>query len=98
MLTAEKFLSGLVKIYGKRPVSTDGGTWYPQECKFLKLTYRIHSPHGKRLIEWTMRHIKDRTEGFDCCFPCRMARRNLHHVKNWLNLFAIMHNKKAINA
>ena len=28
MLIAEKFLSGLVKIHGKRPVSTDGGTWY----------------------------------------------------------------------
>ena len=26
MLIAERFLSGLVKIHGKHPISTDGGT------------------------------------------------------------------------
>jgi putative transposase len=31
---AEIFLDGLVKVYGKQPVSTDGGTWYPQACRF----------------------------------------------------------------
>jgi putative transposase len=98
MLIAEKFLSGLVKVHGKRPVSTDGGTWYPQACKFLKLTHRIHSSHEKSLIERAMQYIKDRTEGFDDYFPCRKARCNLHHIKNWLNLFVIMHNKKTINA
>jgi putative transposase len=98
MLIAEKFLSGLVGIHGKCPVSTDGGTWYPQACKFLKLTHRIHSSHEKSLIERTMQYIKDRTECFDDYFPCRKARCNLHHIKNWLNLFATMHNKKAINA
>jgi putative transposase len=29
MLIAERFLSGAVRDYGKHPVSTDGGTWYP---------------------------------------------------------------------
>ena len=29
MLIAERFLSGLVKIHGKHPISTDGGTWLP---------------------------------------------------------------------
>src|SRR6478735_2051849 len=33
MLVAERFLSGIVKIYGNHPVSTDGGTWYPQACR-----------------------------------------------------------------
>ena len=37
MLTAERFIKNLVKRYGKHPISTDGGTWYPQACKFLKL-------------------------------------------------------------
>jgi putative transposase len=36
MLIVEKFLSGLVRVYGKHPVSADGGTWYPQGCEFLK--------------------------------------------------------------
>jgi hypothetical protein len=29
MFVAERFLSGLVKVNGNHPVSTDGGTWYP---------------------------------------------------------------------
>jgi putative transposase len=38
MFVAERFLLTVVKDYGKRPVSTDGGIWYPQACQFLKLT------------------------------------------------------------
>ena len=34
MLIAERFLSNVVRHYGKHPVSTDGGTWYPMACKF----------------------------------------------------------------
>ena len=30
MLVAERFISGLIKSNGKHPISTDGGTWYPQ--------------------------------------------------------------------
>ena len=94
-----KVPAGLVRVHGKCPVSTGGGgTWRPQACRFLKLSHRIHSPYEKRLIERTMQGIKYRTEGFDGCFPCRKARLNLHHIKDRLNLFAIMHNKKAINA
>ena len=37
MFVAERFLSWLVKDYGKHPVSTDGGTWYPQAYEFLTL-------------------------------------------------------------
>jgi hypothetical protein len=34
----------------KHPVSTtDGGTSYPQACKFLKLKYDTHPPHMKRV-------------------------------------------------
>jgi putative transposase len=35
MLVAERFISGLVKAHRKHAVSTDGGTWYPQVCRFL---------------------------------------------------------------
>ena len=35
MLVAEHFLPGIVRVYGKHPVSTDGGTWYPMTCRFL---------------------------------------------------------------
>jgi putative transposase len=43
MLIAEQFIQSLVRKYGKHSVSTDGGTWYPQACKFLKLNKTSHS-------------------------------------------------------
>jgi len=42
-------------------VSTDGGTWYPQACQFLKLNHHLHSPFEKSIIERTMQYVKDRT-------------------------------------
>ncbi|MDN5847630.1 MAG: hypothetical protein L0H53_15305 [Candidatus Nitrosocosmicus sp.] len=90
---AERFLSGLIKTYGKRPVSTDGGTWYPMACKFLKLDHHIHCSLEKSLIEREMQYIKDRTECFDDYFPCRLKNCKLKHVRNWLNLFVDYHNR-----
>src|SRR5215210_2043659 len=94
MLVAEKFLSGLVKIHGKHTVSTDGGTWYPQACRFLNLKPHLHSSFEKSIIERTMQYIKDRTECFDDYFPCRKENCKLKHVRNWLNLFVKYHNKE----
>jgi putative transposase len=71
MFVAERFLYNITKDYGKHPVSTDGGTWYPQACKFLKLQHHIHSAYKKSIIERTIQYVKDRTEGFDDYFPCR---------------------------
>ncbi len=95
MFVAERFLSDLVKIHGKHPVSTDGGgTWYPMACRFIGLEHHIHSPYEKSIIERTMQYIKDRTkECFDDYFPCRKANCKLNHVINWLNLFVCKHNK-----
>ena len=42
MFVAERFLSSIVDEYGQHTVSTDGGTWYPQACKFLKIDHHIH--------------------------------------------------------
>ncbi len=98
MLIAERFLSGVVRYYGNHPVSTDGGSWYPQACEFLKMDHHIHSPLEKSLIERTMQYIKDRTECFDDYFPCKLENCKLKHVKNWMNLFVNYHNKEMINA
>ena len=51
---AERFISNLVKRYGEHPVSTDGGTWYPQACRFLRLQHHIHSSYEKSIIERTI--------------------------------------------
>lgn len=98
MLVAEKFMSDLVKAQGNHPVSTDGGTWYPMACQFLKLKHHIHSSLEKSLIERKMQYIKDRTECFDDYFPCKKKNCKLKHVINWLNLFVDYHNKEMIYA
>jgi putative transposase len=94
MFVAERFLYRLLEKHGEHPVSTDGGTWYPQACQFLKLRHHIHSPYEKSLIERTMQYIKDRTECFDDYFPCKKKNCKIEHVNNWLNLFADLHNKE----
>ena len=43
MFVAQNFIRNLVNKYGKHPVSTDGGIWYPYACKFLKLRRHLHS-------------------------------------------------------
>ncbi|KAA2281113.1 DDE-type integrase/transposase/recombinase [Candidatus Nitrosocosmicus agrestis] len=94
MFVAERFLSGLIRIHGRQPGSTDGGTWYPMACRFLKLKHHIHSPYEKSIIERTMQYIKDRTESFDDYFPCRQKNCKLKHVRNWMNMFVDYHNKR----
>ena len=87
MFVAERFISGLVQIYGEHPESTDGGTRHPQACRFLRIKHHIRSPLEKSMMERTMQCIKDRTESFDHCLPCRKKRCKLRHVKNWMLFF-----------
>jgi putative transposase len=94
MLVAERFIASLINTYGKHPVSTDGGTWYPQACRFLKLKHHLHSSLEKSIIERTIQYIKDRTDGFDDYFPCRKKKCKLKHIRNWFNLFISQHNKQ----
>lgn len=99
LIAEEKFISDMVKVYGRHPVSTDGGSWYPQACEFLKLDHHIHSAFEKSLIERRkILYIKDRTESFDDYFPCVKKKCNLSHIKNWVALFANIHNEMVINA
>ncbi|MDQ4056622.1 MAG: hypothetical protein M3156_04300 [Thermoproteota archaeon] len=49
MLIAEEFLHSMIKKYGKHPVSTDGGTWYPQACRFLKIKHHLHSSYMRKV-------------------------------------------------
>jgi len=95
MFVAEKFIAGLTRVYDKHSVSTDGGTWYPQACRFLKINHHLHSSYEKSIIERTMQYVKDRTtESFDDYFPCKQKNCKLKHVKNWLKLFVDYYNKE----
>ena len=79
------------------PVSTDGGTWYPQACRFLRLHHHIHSPYEKSIIERTVKYIKDRTEYLDDYFPCRKSKCKLQHIQKWLDLFVSHHNNNLLS-
>ena len=97
LVALERFIASLMIIHGNHPaVSTDGGTWYPQACGFLKLKYHIHSPFEKSIIiEGIIQHTKGRTEGFDDYFPCKKNNCKLKHVKQWLDLFIDQHDGEA---
>ena len=84
MLIVEHFISSLTKGYGgvKHSISTDGGTWYPKACQFLKLDHHIRSSYERSIIERTMQYIKDRIESFDNYFTCNKENCKLKHVQN----------------
>ncbi len=95
MFVVKRFLFSLLEEHGEHPVSTDGGVWYPQACRFLGVGHHIHSSYKKSIIiERTMQYVKDRTECFDDYFPRKKKKCKLKHVINWLNLFADFHNKE----
>ena len=92
MFVAERFIQSLIRKYGEHPVSTDGGTWYSQACRFLRLPHHIHSPYEKGIIERTVQYIKDRTEGFDDYFLRRKGKCRLQRMQKWFNLFVSHYN------
>ena len=94
IFVAERSMSKLVHIYRNHAViSTYGGTWYPQACRYLSLSHHIHSQFEKSVIERTIQYIKYRTESFDDYFPCKRKKCKLNYVKKCLNLFAYLYNK-----
>ena len=56
MFVAERILFQIISMNGKHQVSSDGGSWYPQACKFLKLKHHLHSLYEKSIIERTMQY------------------------------------------
>ena len=97
MFVAERILFQIINMYGKHQVSSDGGTWYPQACKFLNLQHHLHSSTEKNIIERTMQYIKDRTECFDDYFPCRKNKCKLNHIKQWFKLFICQYNQEIMS-
>jgi len=50
MLVASKFIESLIIKYGRHPVYSDGGTWYPEACSTLGLKHYLHLHYEKSLI------------------------------------------------
>ena len=43
MLVAEKFIRSLVDNYGRDPIYTEAGTWYPEACNVIGLKHKPSS-------------------------------------------------------
>ena len=77
--------------------TAEHGILHRPVSQFLDVEHHIHSSFEKSIIiERTIQYIKDRTEGFDDCFPCEKKKCKLKHVINWFNLFIDKHNKEII--
>jgi putative transposase len=92
ILTAELFLQTLIDRYGRHPVYTDEGDWYPDACRSLELEHRIYDAVRGNLMERFVQYVKDRTEVFDDYFPCRREHCRFEHVEGWLRYYQLFFN------
>ena len=84
-----QFFKQLRNRFGRKPVLTDGATWYCQACRWLRMKHCIYGPNLKNKMERFVQKIKDRTECFDDHFPCRSESCNRQHVTNWIKMFIL---------
>jgi putative transposase len=91
-LDAILFLKELRSRYGRRPVWTDEGVWYPEACRWLRLEHHIYPVEWKNLMERMNQALKDRLENFDDLFPCLREECDHGHVHNWVSVFRFFHN------
>ena len=91
-LDAYLFLKELRNRYGRKPIWTDEGVWYPEACRLLRLEHRVYPVEWKNLIERMNQALKDRVECFDDLFPCFRDECDHRHVSNWISVFRYFHN------
>ena len=92
ILDAHLFLSELRSRYGRRPVWTDEGVWYPEACRYLRSEHHVYAVEWKNLIERMNQSLKDRLENFDDLFPCLKEDCGRERVSNWISVFRFFHN------
>jgi len=56
--------------YGRKPIWTDEGVWYPEACRMLRLEHHVYPVQWKNLMERINRPLKDKLENFDDLFQC----------------------------
>jgi putative transposase len=47
----------VIYSYNRHSIFRDGGTWYPQAGRFLRLKHHLHSSFEKSLIESTVQFV-----------------------------------------
>jgi|SRR5580658_111876 putative transposase len=91
------FLKELRSRYGRKPIWTDGGAWYPEACRWARLEHRVYGQELKNLVERMNQYVKDRVECFDDLFPCMKEGCDKEHVNNWVRVFRFFHNHVRVN-
>jgi putative transposase len=91
------FLKELRSRYGRKPIWTDGGAWYPEACRWARLEHRVYGQELKNLVERMNQYVKDRVECFDDLFPCMKEGCDRGHVDNWVRVFRFFHNHVRVN-
>ncbi len=91
------FLKELRIRYGRKPIWTDGGVWYPDACRWARLEHHVYEQELKNLIERMNQYVKDRLECFDDLFPCMKEDCDKEHVDNWVRVFRFFHNHVRVN-
>jgi transposase-like protein len=87
-----------IKRYGRpKPVCTDGGPWYQQALKWLRLRHEAISGGFRNYMERWFLTLKQRIGRFNKYFPCRCGEGMKTHVQNWLNLYAYYYNNIRIH-
>ena len=91
-IDAYLFLRELRSRYGRKPVWTDEGRWYPEACRWARLEHHVYHVERKNLIERMNQALKDRLENFDDLFPCFREGCDHGHVRNWVSVYRFFHN------
>jgi hypothetical protein len=86
------FIRHLRSRYGRRPIWTDEGIWYPEVCRWLGMEHHVYPIGWKNFMERLNETFKDRVECFDDYFPCWKEECNRRHVFLWIKMFYFYYN------
>ncbi len=91
-LDAYLFIRHLRSRYGRKPVWTDEGAWYPEACRWARMEHHVYPIEVKNFMERLNQTFKDRVECFDDDFPCLKEGCRLRHVCLWIRTFSFYYN------
>ncbi|MDG6926543.1 MAG: IS6 family transposase [Nitrososphaerota archaeon] len=91
------FLKELRIRYGRKPIWTDEGAWYPEACRWARLEHHVYGTELKNQIERMNQALKDRIECFDDLSPCLKEDCDRKHVSNLIAVFRFFHNHVRVN-
>gem|GEM_PF-647714 len=92
ILDAYYFIRHLRSRYGRKPIWTDEGTWYPEACRWLGMEHHVYPIGWKNFMERLNQTFKDRVECFDDHFPCWKEECDRGHVCLWIRAFSFCYN------